>query len=106
MSELGKPTRGERLLITRRRRGEKQYQAAWRLSTTHSMYAKWERDIVPGPHVKIGRLEPHERCLLYRRRAGFTQAQVAEGLDMCRYWVNLMETGQVSCDDLLWYWEQ
>ena len=106
MSELGKPTRGERLLVTRRRLGVTQVDAAELHDTTRSMYAKWERDIVPGPHVKIGRLEPHERCLLYRRRAGFTQAQVAEGLEMCRYWVNLMETGQAPCDNLLWFWEQ
>lgn len=51
-------------------------------------------------------LAPHERCLLYRRRAGKTQAAIAEELKCCRYWVNQMERGEVPSDTLLWYWEQ
>ncbi len=41
-----------------------------------------------------------------RRRAGFTQARVAAELKVCRWWVNKMERGMASCDELLWYWEQ
>ncbi|HNQ98377.1 MAG TPA: hypothetical protein PKN52_00175 [Trueperaceae bacterium] len=106
-TELGELTRGERLLIDRRRRGEGQIAAARRLGLTHSMYGKMERDAVDwGMPVEIGELAAHERCLLYRRRAGFTQARVAEELEVCRFWVNQMEQGLVGCDTLLWYWEQ
>ena len=72
-----------------------------------SKYARWERDAIGtpiGPHVF--QLLHHERCLLMRRRAGFTQARVAAELKVCRWWVNKMERGMASCDELLWYWEQ
>lgn len=107
LGELGRLTRGERLLIKRRREGWSQGDAARRHNTTHSMYGKWERDVVKGgPFIQFYKLEPHERCLLYRRRAEQTQDQVATALECCRWWVNQMERGAVSCDDLLWYWEQ
>lgn len=106
LGELGRLSNSERLLIDRRRRGEIQGQAARRLGTTHFMYGKWERGRVEGPRVKIPALRVHELCLLYRRRVGCTQAHVARTLRCCRWWINQMERGEVSCDELLWYWEQ
>ena len=105
LGELERLSNCEQLLIDRRRRGETQPQAAKRLGTTPFMYGKWERAVVNGPSVKVGMLKPYERCLLYRRRAEKTQAEVAEHLERCRWWVNQMERGEVSCDTLLWYWE-
>jgi len=104
---LGRLTSGERLLIDRRRRTERQEAAALRLGVSRAVYGAWERETrSDGPPVKIGRLKVHERCLLYRRRVGCTQAAVADGLRCSRFWVNLMEQGRAPCDDLLWYWEQ
>jgi len=54
----------------------------------------------------VERLKSHERCLIMRRRCGKTQLQVAKVLGCSRYWLNKMELGLESCDDLLWYWEQ
>ncbi len=105
LGQLGQLSRGERLLIDRRRRGETQGQAAERHNTTHFMYGKCERDVVDGPAIKIAALRVFECCLLYRRRAGFTQAQVAGELNRCRWWVNQMERGEMPCDELVWYWE-
>lgn len=69
------------------------------------MYGKWERDVVEGPTTRVGRLRPHERCLLYRRRCGRYQFEVANDLGFCRLWINRMERGDAPCDDLIWYWE-
>ena len=105
-SEITTLTNSERLLIQRRRRKETQAQAAHRWRTSLSRYSFWERGYEDPPSVKVGQLKPHERCLLYRRRAGYSQQQVAEDLGFCRHWINRMENGLESCDDLLWYWEQ
>ena len=108
LGELGLLTRGERLLIQRRRLGERQSEAALRHGVSSSMYGKWERDVTEGPAMvmMIWRLEAHERCLLYRRRCGKGQAEVAKDLGRCRLWINRMERGDAPCSELLGYWEQ
>lgn len=106
LGELERLTAGEALLIDRRRRDESQLAAAGRLGVTHSMYGKFERDVVVSAcPPKIKTLKVNERCLLYRRRVGKTQEAVAKGLKICRWWLNQQERGQVPCDELLWYWE-
>lgn len=105
LGELERLTAGERLLIDRRRRGDTQVAAANRHGVSPFIYGQMERDVAEAPSINIGQLKPHERCLLYRRRAGFTQARVAKDLKCCRWWLNQMERGQVPCDTLLWYWE-
>lgn len=105
LGQLERLTLGERLLIDRRRRSEDQSEAAKQHGVTRTVYGTWERDVVAGPAVKIGALEPYERCLLYRRRAGSTQEIVATGLERCRWWINKMESGEVDCTELMCYWE-
>lgn len=60
----------------------------------------------PVKRVAIGRLAAHERCLLQRRRAGYTQLEIAKDLGCCRWWVNRMEHGTVDCTPLSSYWDQ
>lgn len=100
-------SRGDRLCIERRRRGETQAQAARRWGVSYQLYSSWERDSAPrpGPAVELGRVMPHERCVIYRRHAFRTQAQVAEDIGCCVYTVRKMEAGDAACDDLLGYWE-
>jgi DNA-binding XRE family transcriptional regulator len=103
-SELSK---GERLLIDRRRRGERQGKAASRLKVPLSRYSLWERDLLDGaPKVSLGQLKAHERCVIYRRRCGKSQVEVAQELEVCRWWLNQMEAGTVDCTPLACYWEQ
>lgn len=52
------------------------------------------------------RLRPHESCLLLRRRARMTQAELAKRMGRCRHWVNLMERGLVEHDELVTFWEK
>lgn len=105
--ELERLTLGEQLLLHRRRHGRNQREEAELRQVSLSRYSRWERDLEPGPKVLLkGSLAPYERCLLYRLRAGFTQARVATELGVCRHWVHKMETGEADCTKLACYWEQ
>ena len=106
LGDLERLTRAETLLIKRRRLSESQVAAAKRHAVSYTLYSKWERGLVDSPKEKVLPLKDHERCLLYRRRASSTQADVAQDLRCCRYWLNQMERGEQPCDTLLWYWEQ
>jgi len=101
-----KLTRGERLTIDRRRRGERQRAAAARLEVPLSRYSRWERDLdASAPSVRVGTLKAHERCFIMRRRCNKTQQEVAADMGICRYWLNRMELGETDCTDLACYWE-
>ncbi len=107
LGPLGRLSHGERLITDRRRRKETQAVAAERLSISPFVYGQWERDDEGGPLTRsVGRLRMYERCLLYRRRAGTLQDEVARQLGRCRWWVNQMERGLVPCEELLSYWEK
>ena len=109
LDDLEELSEGEELLILRRRLGETQKQAAVRHGVAHSRYSLWERDLpakVPaGGAITPESLAPHERCLLYRRRVGWTQKKVAADLGCCRRWMNMMERGEVDSSALVCYWE-
>ena len=113
LGELEKLTAAERLIVDRRRKGETQAQAAGRYGVSQSRYSRWERGLDdpvetlgPGPVLpKVTPLKPHEKCLLYRRRVGVTQAKVATDLKRCKMWVRQMERGEVDCTELVQYWE-
>lgn len=102
-----KPTRGESLLLERRRKAENQLEAAARYGVHVDTYRAWETDERPKdvPHYNAGHLKPHEVCLLRRRRAGKTQREVAAAIGMTRLWVMKMELGEASIDRLKGYWE-
>jgi DNA-binding XRE family transcriptional regulator len=108
LGELEQLTAPERLAILRRRDGMNQDAAARAHGVSRSTYSRWELGLTDCPIISasILRLRPHERCFVYRRRAGYLQKDVAAQIGCSRYWVNLMETGEVPCDSLLWFWEQ
>lgn len=101
-----KLSRGERLVIYRRREGLSQAQAAKRYKVGRKLYARWERDEADdGPDVFIGSLYTHERAYLSRRRADVSRQQVADSIGVSAFWVTLMERGKKPCDRLLEFWE-
>jgi len=109
MKNTDKLTAGETLLVMKKRKGFTQKQMAAMFKVSLTTYGRWERDLVANAELeclKWGALEANERCMLYRRRAGYTQERVAKELKCCRWRLNLMEQGLVPCDDLVWYWEQ
>lgn len=107
MADELKPTRGESLLLERRRKAENQLQAAARYGVHVDTYRAWETDERPEdvPQYNAGHLKPHEVCLLRRRRAGKTQLEVAAAIGMTRLWVMKMELGEAPIDRLKGYWE-
>jgi DNA-binding XRE family transcriptional regulator len=102
-------TTGETLLIFRRRSGESQETIARRFDMTRNAYGRVERDddelsgSVSLP--ELGELTEDEQCLILRRRSGLTQENCAEKIGITRFWFNQMETGKVSCADLVKFWE-
>lgn len=99
-------TPGERLLIHRRRSGESQEATSRRLGMTRNAYGRLERDSEESRITtpQIGELSADEICLIHRRRSGKTQEECAEELGVTRFWFSLMETGKVSCEDLVAFW--
>ena len=105
LGPLGRLSCGERLIIERRRLKETQEIAAKRFRVSSYTYGQWERDDEEGPLRKSFSLTEAERCLLYRRRLGWTQGEVAGLMSRSRWWINLMERDLVPCRELITYWE-
>jgi len=106
LGRLGRLSSGERLLIERLRKNETQTEAAIRRGTTYFIYGQWERDadrddIPKGPNFE--RLTVSERCILHRRRQGWTQGHLAERLLLSRWYVILMEQGKKNPEPLRLY---
>lgn len=96
-------TRGEALLIHRRRKGWNQTQAAKHHKVTRQVYSNWELDAGTIPQPKrpiLGHTELHERLLIERRRLGLSQADVATKIGCCRHQIMLMEAGQADAKRL------
>jgi len=99
------PTNGERLLIRRRRTSESQVDAAERYGVSLHRYRLWEADKDPAaPKQREARLEPFESCFLRRRRAGVSLRELAEELDLSRWWLCQMEQGKADSRRLIEYW--
>ena len=100
------------MFVLRRREGRSQVQAAERYLVSRFTYGQWENDKIALPDdslaelPRVCHLEFYEICVLYRRRAGRSQREVAADLGYCKWWINQMEHGRVKCDALIWHWEQ
>jgi transcriptional regulator with XRE-family HTH domain len=106
--ETLRPTKAERLMIWRVRQGLTQRQAAQHCKMTLGRYGLAERGkLEPSelPEHNVGMLRANERCLLQRRRLGWTQGRVAKEMSVSRYWLCLMEQGRVDCTALCNYWD-
>lgn len=106
MAAVLTPTRGESLLIWRRRQGFNQVEAAAEYGVHPDRYRDWEADrrTADQPRRHLGKLLPHEVCVLMRRRAGKTQREVAAAIGLTRLWVIKMEEGAAPVDRLREYW--
>lgn len=101
-------TTGEKLFLDRSRRGETQRQAAVRYGVAQWRYGEWERGLAPpwGEVPELGPLKERERYIIWRRRAGWTQASLARRMGCSRLWVWLMENGKQSADHLYLFWRR
>lgn len=100
-------SRADRLIISRRRAGKSQAEAAAERRVAYHVYSRWETgaDDETCPDVSVGRLAGHERALVYRRHARRTQRAVAAELGVCVYTLRRMEQGVSDPTALLEYWE-
>lgn len=105
---LGKLSKGERLYLERRRRGESTTEAAARYGVGRNKFANWERErdaVSDAPSVSLkSEPKPHEACQILRRRAGLEISELAEQVGVSRYWLRQMESGQVSVSRLVQHW--
>lgn len=100
------PTKGESLIIWRRRKGFNQVQAAAEFEVHPDRYRDWEADkrLEHQPRQHLGPLKPHEVCYLLRRRENKTQREVAQAIGLTRLWLIKMELGEANPERLLEYW--
>lgn len=99
-------TRGERLVVVRRRAGLSQVKMASKLKTGLRQYRAWERDEDGAPAKSVGKLEMHERCYIARRRSGLERQQLAKRMKCSRLWITLMESGRAPVAALQEYWRR
>ncbi len=99
------PTKGERLLIRRRRLKQKQKDAARVLGVTLYRLRQWEADKSDPPDVKMDPLVPFEVCFILRRRQGRAAGEFAKSLGVSLWWLCQMEYGVVSAERLIEHWE-
>jgi DNA-binding XRE family transcriptional regulator len=99
-------TPGEKLVIQRRRDGTSQVKAAKKAKVSLFVYRQWEQDVEkPTTVPKVGKLEDHEQCYVMRRRAGWTAQELADELEVCRWWLCQMERGQQDTQPLVDFWQ-
>mgnify|MGYP006430020279 FL=1 len=88
-------TKGERLLLDRRRRGVSQPEA--QPGVPVDVYRRWETDQFVNewnvPLIQIDEIQAHEQLLLVRRRLGKNQTEMAEALNVSVAWLKVLETG-------------
>lgn len=100
------PTKGESLVIWRRRQKLTQPQAALCLEVSYDLYRRWEADKPTRDQVWMnnGSLQTHEVCYLLRRRQNKTQREIAAVIGLTRLWVIKMEGGEAPIERLQEYW--
>lgn len=95
-----KVTKGERIMIGRRRAGLTQGAFARKCRTTQSRVSRWETDRLPAPEsvqrkfAKLAPLTQLELMVLYRTRCKLTHKDVADMLGCSRYQVIKLEQGE------------
>lgn len=101
-------TVGERLFVDRRRKKMTQADYAATLGMKPRRYQQVESGAIEDKEVtapKVSKLTPTEECILLRRRHGMTQKDLAEKMQISRYWLILMEREEKPNQALLDHWD-
>jgi transcriptional regulator with XRE-family HTH domain len=100
-------SRGERLRIARRRRGFTQARAAQQYEVPVAVYRSWEvGEDSSAPDAAVGALAEHEQCWVLRLRSRKTLEELREEVNLCGYWLSMMEKGKVPCRRLVDFWRR
>lgn len=99
---------GEQALIYRRRMRMSQKDMAALVGVKRRRYSEIEGkgSKVMAFAMAVEPLEPHEKCLVWRRRSGWTQQACADLMGITRYWYNLMENGKAGTTKLEAFWNE
>lgn len=97
-------TRGERLLVLRRRHGLRQNAEARARGISLYRYRAWELDMGDAPKVGIGALRPHERLFIARRRYGVSLRDLADESGLSVNWICRIERGDAPPEALERFW--
>lgn len=108
-------TLGERVFLSRRRKGLTQRGAAERLGLSRRQFQELEAGRVDDEYIKgvetiltrfaaIDAIHDHERCVISRRRAGKSMTDMEAGTGKSRQWIYEMEAGRSHCGLLLNFW--
>lgn len=101
-------TQGQHVTVWRRRQGWTQQETCRHLGVSYRNYLDWEKDRLPCkmlPLMQLGKILPHEKCLIYRLQCGKSQTEIAAEMGFCPYTIRKMEKGLLNPDRLLGYWE-
>jgi len=104
--EITDLSEGERSLIYRRRMGFSQKQMAAIAGVKRRRYSEMETkgsNTLAVAFVVLP-LTGAEKCLIWRRRSGWTQQACADLMGITRYWYNLMENGKAGSEKLEAFW--
>jgi len=98
---------GEKMMVWRRRQHLSIKQMAEKHGFTRNRYASLERmsEVPELVTPIIEDLSLPEKCLILRRRRGWTQKECAEMMSITRYWYNQMEMGKEPSSSLVKFWE-
>ncbi len=91
-------------LIERRRAEQSQREAAAVKEVSLYRFRRWESGDEAAPAVDLGDLEPYEACFLRRRRAGVSLKDLADAMNVSRWWLCQMEYGRAGSDRLVEHW--
>lgn len=103
--------RPERVVLYRLRLNETQEEFADRLGISLDRVKRMEngsgkKDLAKFPGELADPLTVQEMCIVKRRRARMTQAQVAKELKISRYWLIKMEHGEINILPLYNFWNE
>lgn len=99
------PTSGETIFLRRIRKGQTQSEAALAFKVREDIYRAWENELLDNcPRLQVQPVKPREACILLRRRANKTQAQLAKELNVSRAVIVRAERGTAPLTRLATYW--
>lgn len=98
-------TNSERMLLARRRSGTTQRAAARKRGVSLHTYRAWEGGATSCPATSLPDLREHEYYFVLRRRCSMSVQQLADELDVTRWWLIRMEKGKAPVKRLRQYWQ-
>lgn len=101
-------TKGERVLIARRRTGMTQVEMAGLFGVSVHQLKQWEYDQCDDiPAVKVTTVFEHDWCFIQRRRQGWLLRELAEKVGLAAKWLHRAERGEVrDVGPLVEWWTQ